>query len=1060
VVRLVNDCGNRDNILPINALLPLGSGVAGRSGFDGIEDADFTNRYFQFGHSGYFFKSKRQEATDDNWFMEHYWVPLLLDNSPVKPADERRTTLFSGLLVGLVNRTERFKWAVPVLLLSLAASLLLYQHALRRNALNAETSMVALRTRDATDPAAIKAAASDLMEQLVKVVAVEKAFMSRAERFVQRFVGYQPSYRPPVLAAAAHRLALNSRHLSTFGQGRMSDGDQDLLRAWFNDAGHFIIEDGSGASVALDPTTGALIGSDMYARRPQPPRRVAREGVRLAKQFSSEVVRYVSRDGSRVALWDVIKETRIREWNVPEGTGTLHYLLPFRAREALMGITASGQALYFGPDGTVRGVGADVTDISIGNEDRYFALASTSRVTLFDSDDLSTPLVLPPCGNAEFFVTADVISADGLYVLVASGGNRSCLFNVSAAEAKNVWDSSIAEAVPFPKAGFILAVEMAAEIVDGAPHTCLISEADQRFDLRNARKWPCRGLSGSVARTSATGSIIALPGSGRAKDRQGVHLIERYTGRTFRQLDEHMNYLKAIAIDAAGDHVLSASHLNEEGVLVDRSTKLFVSDFAAPIFSTPKMSNDPIALTFSSDGSIFALISAAGTRNYDPAGFAYLVDFFGTLQGTRVANKPLQPLPRPRAATIAPPCPGWDGDKASEQLAAAKAADLHASGEVYLVCEDFANERWIEFRKTRVEGRTYVVAAASDRDGRPAGVAVYADGATKTIDALGTDPGREIVEALDDPSTGITTLIYRNGRAERRRYEGIVVGEVPCVCRDPAIKPEVIGIDHDPVERRIYVYARAADKVVLTVVDRDTLQIRNEFDLGGKFGTGALRRKSYGASHSAQFRDFRSETWVFVSSRETKLDQSIAKKRLVGALPYSSRAGYEIVIQQASTKGTKTLSCADTQSRTSSRSGYPTLRSSRDGRVLVSAHLGPGAHGYEADRSVVIWDVATGQCRGLLGEHSELLEFWLNRDGSVLITLGAEETRVWHVPTLSLLTEYRGPVRVATDEEGDLYVSEDFRQLASAMKVPATDGAWVSGLEAIIKRPAHGRALR
>jgi WD40 repeat protein len=135
VVRVVNDCGNKDWILPINALLPFGSGVAGRNGFEGIFDENFSNRYFEFGHSGYFYRSYRPNVpADDNWFMTRYWVPLLLDNDPIELVDERRVTPLSGLTTSLVDRTERLKWVLPVLIISLALSAVVYQLTLQERA--------------------------------------------------------------------------------------------------------------------------------------------------------------------------------------------------------------------------------------------------------------------------------------------------------------------------------------------------------------------------------------------------------------------------------------------------------------------------------------------------------------------------------------------------------------------------------------------------------------------------------------------------------------------------------------------------------------------------------------------------------------------------------------------------------------------------------------------------------------------------------------------------------------------------------------------------------------
>jgi tetratricopeptide (TPR) repeat protein len=131
IIRLVNDCGTRDGILPINAMLPLGSGVSGRNGFEGVMDDNYCNRYFSFGHSGYFYRSpKRPEGGDDNWFLTRYWAPLLLGHNPVENADERNSGPLSGLLVSLVARTERFKWVLPAIFQGLLIALVLFIYSL------------------------------------------------------------------------------------------------------------------------------------------------------------------------------------------------------------------------------------------------------------------------------------------------------------------------------------------------------------------------------------------------------------------------------------------------------------------------------------------------------------------------------------------------------------------------------------------------------------------------------------------------------------------------------------------------------------------------------------------------------------------------------------------------------------------------------------------------------------------------------------------------------------------------------------------------------------------
>lgn len=93
--RVVNDCGTRDNVLLMSLLVPLFTGMAGRVGFRGRTGASLRNRYFAVGHSGFF---------THPGFMERWWVPLLSDDAPVEPHDERVLRPWSGAAVWIVNR--------------------------------------------------------------------------------------------------------------------------------------------------------------------------------------------------------------------------------------------------------------------------------------------------------------------------------------------------------------------------------------------------------------------------------------------------------------------------------------------------------------------------------------------------------------------------------------------------------------------------------------------------------------------------------------------------------------------------------------------------------------------------------------------------------------------------------------------------------------------------------------------------------------------------------------------------------------------------------------------
>ena len=72
--RVVNDCGTKDWVLVLNQLLVLFTGMAGRAGFTGIPESNtFRNRFFDFGHGGYF---KTRDGPSDE-FMRDKWVPLI-----------------------------------------------------------------------------------------------------------------------------------------------------------------------------------------------------------------------------------------------------------------------------------------------------------------------------------------------------------------------------------------------------------------------------------------------------------------------------------------------------------------------------------------------------------------------------------------------------------------------------------------------------------------------------------------------------------------------------------------------------------------------------------------------------------------------------------------------------------------------------------------------------------------------------------------------------------------------------------------------------------------------
>ena len=169
VVRLVNDCGTRDWILPLNAILPFGSGVAGRNGFDGIMDDQYCNRYFEFGHSGYFYRSRKQaDPSDDNWYLKRFWAPLLLRQSPVEACDERSSGALAGLTTGFVARTERLKWLPPSIVIAALIGLVLFIYSLYLTAETQRQEAVRQRNEATRQTMIAQRSQSEALAQIAK----------------------------------------------------------------------------------------------------------------------------------------------------------------------------------------------------------------------------------------------------------------------------------------------------------------------------------------------------------------------------------------------------------------------------------------------------------------------------------------------------------------------------------------------------------------------------------------------------------------------------------------------------------------------------------------------------------------------------------------------------------------------------------------------------------------------------------------------------------------------------------------------------------------------------
>jgi hypothetical protein len=131
VQRLVNDCGVKDSVLVLNQVTVLFTGMAGRLGFNGGTGRAFRNRFFDFGHSGYFLTAGQL----DDAFMKKFWIPLLSTNAEPELVDERQASAFNGLYTTILNNLEPIKLTIymsPVILFALFITGLYFEAEVQR----------------------------------------------------------------------------------------------------------------------------------------------------------------------------------------------------------------------------------------------------------------------------------------------------------------------------------------------------------------------------------------------------------------------------------------------------------------------------------------------------------------------------------------------------------------------------------------------------------------------------------------------------------------------------------------------------------------------------------------------------------------------------------------------------------------------------------------------------------------------------------------------------------------------------------------------------------------
>ncbi len=100
---IINECSVYDVPLLLSESLIIGTGMAGKVGFNKLNTSKFVNRYYNGGHS-YFFDNK-------NKFMSKMWLPLIKDHNAIMSGEDNiKVGFLHQLLIDAAKLSSKIKY--------------------------------------------------------------------------------------------------------------------------------------------------------------------------------------------------------------------------------------------------------------------------------------------------------------------------------------------------------------------------------------------------------------------------------------------------------------------------------------------------------------------------------------------------------------------------------------------------------------------------------------------------------------------------------------------------------------------------------------------------------------------------------------------------------------------------------------------------------------------------------------------------------------------------------------------------------------------------------------
>lgn len=1058
IKRLVNDCGDRDTVLVLNALLPLGSGLAGRRGFAGIMGSHFRNRYFSFGHSGYFEANAPGISEDD--FMQERWIPLLF-GAPIQDVNERSNSFLAGIKGWAIDQCQNMKWLIPVGVLASLCFLLLYWALVVRTNFNLETLRDAAAITDAVKRQNAEEAHAIIAKRenaiVVRVESVATTFESLfrsgvisslyppqfeaarltttfADRPIRRIDDLQPI---EVLFRGTNTIEIHSLRNEEFlaepGNVRVDRYRLDTLQpddhpmwAW----------KGLLASTAASPEPdeqGFPANSD--GSRAIPPDYIATRnrftpltgtGLQdtLERQFS------IALDGRELSVWDTFEQKRLSNWNAAlwaqkpiidahpcgvEGKATIvakdgvGYIFSSTDRVSALSMPAGTKLAYL---------------LGNANCEAFAGVSDNGRLLIWSAPDAAPTSLNDARRRVRSF---EFSKRDPALLLVntALAGtdeeDRRVLAisiskdNLSISEVEHMSEAS--SAVFSPSADMIV-LELVGDTERRTQCRIVDAPGSRRPNPIERPSFPCLGASALTSAQVLSEQIAFIENEeGYVSTDAGPEgfgyastLVVRRTASNATDWRVIASRSDVVSLDATSDGSLMvtvAGDAADEGIGADWSVRIWSRYHSQPLYERKQADALPVRAWLAHEGSQVAILwrrwNSERTGLQSSLELVHTTADFGQGSGAPAKSWPVWGIRRSEAYEDARrPCKSVPEREVPDHPGVQSSYPNPLTGcwmrrDGFLSARRGGRDILLRFRQDEGTSQWNIRALAGTKEEQ----IQISDGAPIADD---------IVDFTSDAAEHRIFAAHSDGSVTRLDFKPDL--KATTIYRNPSMKASPLrSIEwHAQTERLGLEFARTTD-VGIGALDRTIIGLTDDGRVmsTARSPTELLQGEGAGGVFGPHD-EYWSVSRVEVSRRDVAIAENETETEIL----------YHWFLQNWVTGKRIPLSCnGEPFEVTSNTLAYePDLLVSWSRRYVAAARLGPSMGAFGADSSADVFDLTEGVCIGHVEHGDEILQMAVSDDGRLLVTGGKSEAYAWHVPTQVSVGTIYGPVSISSGRAG------------------------------------------